>query len=44
VAVDVGKRPRVPTEMAKRMKALVRALRELRQAMEILRNASAYLA
>ncbi|MFM8820664.1 MAG: IS3 family transposase [Phenylobacterium sp.] len=40
--VDSGKRPGVPSEMAERMKALERENRELRQANEILRKASAY--
>lgn len=44
VEVDAGKRAGVPTEMAERMKALEREVRELRQANEILRKASAYLA
>jgi len=42
--VDAGKRGGVPTEMAERMKALEREVRELRQANEILRKASAYFA
>ena len=42
--VDSGKRPGIPTEMADRMKALERENRELRQANEILRKASAYFA
>ena len=42
--VDAGKRAGVPTEMAERMKALERENRELRQANEILRKASAYFA
>jgi len=42
--VDAGKRAGVPTEMADRMKALEREVRELRQANEILRKASAYFA
>jgi transposase len=42
--VDTGKRAGVPTEMAERMKALEREVRELRQANEILRKASAYFA
>ena len=42
--VDSGKRAGVPTEMAERMKALEREVRELRQANEILRKASAYFA
>ncbi|PJE33717.1 IS3 family transposase [Pseudooceanicola marinus] len=40
--VDSGKRSGVPSEMAERMKALERENRELRQANEILRKASAY--
>jgi transposase-like protein len=42
--VDTGKRAGVPTEMAERVKALEREVRELRQANEILRKASAYFA
>jgi transposase-like protein len=42
--VDSGRRAGVPTEMAERMKALERENRELRQANEILRKASAYFA
>ena len=42
--VDSGKRAGVPTDMAERMKALERENRELRQANEILRKASAYFA
>ena len=42
--VDSGKRPGVPTEMAEKLKALERENRELRQANEILRKASAYFA
>lgn len=42
--VDSGQRPGIPTEMAERMKALERENRELRQANEILRKASAYFA
>ena len=42
--VDSGKRGGVPTEVAERLKALVRENRELRQANEILRKASAYFA
>jgi transposase len=42
--VDSGKRAGVPTEMADKMKALERENRELRQANEILRKASAYFA
>ncbi|WP_375572370.1 IS3 family transposase [Seohaeicola saemankumensis] len=40
--VNGGKRPGVSSEMADRMKALERENRELRQANEILRKASAY--
>ena len=42
--VDSGKRAGVPTQMADRLKALERENRELRQANEILRKASAYFA
>ena len=42
--VDSGKRAGVPTEMADRLEALERENRELRQANEILRKASAYFA
>ncbi|SEB10033.1 Transposase [Rubrimonas cliftonensis] len=42
--VDGGRRAGVATEMAERMKALERENRELRQANEILRKASAYFA
>jgi transposase len=42
--VDSGKRGGVPTEVAERLKALERENRELRQANEILRKASAYFA
>jgi transposase-like protein len=42
--VDSGKRVGVPTEVADRLKALERENRELRQANEILRKASAYFA
>jgi transposase len=41
--VDSGKRAGVPIEMAEKLKALERENRELRQADEILRKASAYL-
>jgi transposase len=41
---DAGKRAGVPTEMAEKLKALERENRELRQANEILRKASAYFA
>jgi transposase-like protein len=40
--VDAGKRAGVSTDMAARLKALERENRELRQANEILRKASAY--
>jgi transposase-like protein len=40
--VNAGKRAGVPTDMAARLKALERENRELRQANEILRKASAY--
>ena len=42
--IDVGKRAGVSTDMAAKMKALERENRELRQANEILRKASAYFA
>jgi transposase-like protein len=42
--VDSGKRPGVTTDVAEKMKALERENRELRQANEILRKASAYFA
>lgn len=42
--VDSGARAGIPTEMAEKMKALERENRELRQANEILRKASAYFA
>ena len=42
--VDSGQRVGVPTEMAEKLKALERENRELRQANEILRKASAYFA
>jgi transposase-like protein len=41
---DTGRRPGPTTEMAARLKALERENRELRQADEILRKASAYFA
>jgi transposase len=44
VEVDIGKRSGVSTDLAARMKALERENRELRQANEILRKASAYFA
>lgn len=42
--VDSGQRAGIPTEMADTLKALERENRELRQANEILRKASAYFA
>ncbi len=42
--VDSGMRASVPSDVADRMKALEREERELRQANEILRKASAYFA
>jgi transposase-like protein len=42
--VDAGGRAGVPTEVAVKLKALERENRELRQANEILRKASAYFA
>ncbi len=42
--VDSGSRAGVPSNMADKMKALERENRELRQANEILRKASAYFA
>lgn len=42
--VETGKRAGVPSETADRLKALERENRELRQANEILRKASAYFA
>ena len=42
--VDAGKRAGVPTEVAAQLKALELENRELRQANEILRKASAYFA
>ena len=42
--VDSGKRAGVPSDVADRLKALERENRELRQANEILRKASAYFA
>ncbi|MGY3695916.1 transposase [Bradyrhizobium sp. USDA 3240] len=44
VEIDSGQRTGVPTEMAEKLRALERENRELRQANEILRKASAYLA
>jgi transposase-like protein len=42
--IDGGKRAGVPIEVADKLKALERENRELRQANEILRKASAYFA
>ena len=42
--VDRGQRAGIPSDMAAKMKALERENRELRQANEILRKASAYFA
>lgn len=42
--IDAGKRAGLSTDMAAKMKALERENRELRQASEILRKASAYFA
>ena len=42
--VDNGRRAGVPTDAAEKLKALERENRELRQANEILRKASAYFA
>ena len=42
--VDSGRKPGLTTDMAARMKTLERENRELRQANEILRKASAYFA
>src|SRR5271169_2246501 len=42
--IDTGKRAGVPADTAERLKALERENRELRQANEILRKASAYFA
>ena len=42
--IDSGKRAGVPIEVAEKLKALERENRELRQANEILRKASAYFA
>ena len=42
--IDSGARAGVPTERAEKMKAMEREIRELRQANEILRKASAYFA
>jgi transposase-like protein len=42
--IDSGQRAGVPTDTAEKLKALERENRELRQANEILRKASAYFA
>jgi transposase len=42
--IDTGTRAGVPTDVAEKLKALERENRELRQANEILRKASAYFA
>jgi transposase-like protein len=42
--VNSGKRADVPTEVAEKVKALERELRQLRQANDILRKVSAYFA
>jgi transposase len=42
--IDSGQRAGVPSEMAEKLRALERENRELRQANEILRKASAYFA
>ena len=42
--VDTGRRVGIPSDIAEKMKALERENRELRQANEILRKASAYFA
>lgn len=42
--IDSGKRAGLPSDVAEKMKALERENRELRQANEILRKASAYFA
>jgi transposase len=42
--VDTGKRAGLPSDVGEKMKALERENRELRQANEILRKASAYFA
>jgi transposase-like protein len=44
IEIDTGQRAGVTTDMAEKMKALERENRELRQANEILRKASAYFA
>jgi transposase-like protein len=42
--INSSKRPGIPDDIAERMKALEREVRELRRANEILHKASAYLA
>lgn len=42
--IDGGLRAGVPTEMAEKLKSMEREIKELRQANEILRKASAYFA
>jgi transposase len=42
--VDIGRKPGLTTDIADKLKALERENRELRQANEILRKASAYFA
>jgi transposase len=42
--IDAGTRAGVPTEVGEKLKAMEREIRELRQANEILRKASAYFA
>jgi transposase-like protein len=42
--IEAGRTSGVPAEVAERVKALEREVRELRQANEILRKASAYFA
>lgn len=44
VEVDTGQRGGITTEQTEKMKALEREVRELKQANEILRKASAYFA
>lgn len=44
VEVDTGQRGGITTEQAEKMKSLEREVRELKQANEILRKASAYFA
>jgi transposase-like protein len=42
--IDQGRRAGVPTDTGEKMRAMEREIRELRQANEILRKASAYFA